>query len=239
VTGEQGTVITANTVLTDITPFAYGSYYSDNRTPSIPQCTGDPYEYGTSGVFIVQTIPSTDPTTGGTNHLAVVRVDYYDAPSQTVATAALRGQQAATPLLVSAATFQGDADCDGMADAWELAYLGNLDSVGATDADLDGVSDWAEYIAGTNPTNSASAPELTITLFEGQPAIGFTALAADGAGYAGLNRYYSLESSADLASELWTGVPGYTNLLGANQTVIYPAPMDAEARYYRTRIELR
>jgi hypothetical protein len=238
-TGAQGTLITVGSVLTDITPFAYTSYYSDDSTPAVTQCTGDPYEYGTSGMFIIQTIPSTDPVAGGTNHLRVVRVDYYDAPSQTVATAALRQLQATTPLQVSVATYQGDADCDGMADAWELACVGNLSSDGTTDMDLDGVTDRSEYIAGTNPTNSASAPTLSIALSGGQPAISFTALAAEGPGYAGLTRYYTLETSAELTSGVWDGVTGYTNLLGDNQVVTYPPPLDPAQRFYRTRIELR
>ena len=238
-TGAQGTLITVGSVLTDITPFAYTSYYSDDSTPSVTQCTGDPYEYGTSGMFIIQTIPSTDPVAGGTNHLRVVRVDYYDAPSQTVATAALRQLQATTPLQVSVATYQGDADCDGMADAWELACVGNLSSDGTTDMDLDGVTDRSEYIAGTNPTNSASAPTLSIALSGGQPAISFTALAAEGPGYAGLTRYYTLETSAELTSGVWDGVTGYTNLLGDNQVVTYPPPLDPVQRFFRTRIELR
>jgi hypothetical protein len=239
VTGQQGTLITIGSVLTDITPFAYASYYSDDSTPAVTQCTGDPYEYGTSGMFIVQTIPSTDAVAGGTNHLRVARVDYYDAPGQTVAAAALRQSQATTPLQVSAATFQGDSDCDGMADAWELAYLGNLNSDGTADTDGDSVCDRAEYIAGTNPMNSASAPTLSIALSGGQSAISFTVLAPEGPGYAGLTRYYTLETSADLSSGNWGGIPGYTDLIGNNQVVTYPPPLDPTPRFYRTRIELR
>ena len=238
-TGVQGTVITVGSVLTDVTPFAYTSYYSDDRTPSVTQCTGDDYEYGTSGIWINQAIPNTDPILGGANHLTAVRVDYYDPPGQTVATAALRRLQAATPLQVSVATFQGDSDCDGMADAWELFYLGSLNSDGTTDADQDGVTDRSEYIAGANPTNSASAPTLSIALSGGQPAISFTALAAEGPGYTGLTRYYTLETSAELTSGNWGGVSGYTNLIGNNQVVTYPPPLDPEPRFYRTRIELR
>ena len=239
VTGAQGTVITVSSVLTDITPFTYTSYYSDTNRPIVTQCTGDAFEYGTSGIWITNAIPSTDPRVGGTNHLTAMRVDYYDAPGQSVATAALRGLQAVTPLQVSVATFQGDADCDGMADAWELYYLGNLNSDGTTDTDGDGVSDRAEYIAGTNPTNNASAPRLSIALSGGQPAISFTALRAEGIGYTGLTRYYTLETSADLTAGNWGGVSGYTKLVGDNQVVTYPPPLDPTPRYYRTRIELR
>ena len=91
----------------------------------------------------------------------------------------------------------------------------------------------------SNPTNSASAPKLSITLSGGQPAISFTALRAEGPGYTGLARYYALEASTELTSGNWGGVSGYTNVLGNNQVVTYPPPLDPEPRFYRTRIELR
>jgi hypothetical protein len=239
VTGPQGTLITVSSLLTDITPFAYTSYYSDNRKPVVTQCTGDAYEFGTSGPWIDQTIPTTDPLHSSTNHLTAVRVDYYDAPGQAVGTAQLRQLQASNPLHVSVAVFQGDSDCDGMADAWELFYFGSLARDGTGNADQDGVLDLGEYIAGTNPTNSASLPLLAIALSGGQPAVSFTALGAQGVGYTGLSRYYSLETKTNLAPGNWMGVAGYTNLLATNQVVNYPVPTDAPVRFYRMRIELR
>jgi len=238
-TGAQGSVITVSSVLTDITPFSYTSYYSDDSTPSVTQCTGDAFEYGTSGIWINQAIPNTDPLRGAANHLTVTRIDYYDAPGQTVATAALRRQQALMPLQVAATDFSGDADCDGMADAWELAYFGNLNSGAATDTDGDGVADRAEYVAGTNPTNSASLPDLSIALSDGQPVISFTALRADGPGYAGLNRYYTLEGRAGLASGNWESIPDFIAILGTNQSVNFPVTASGVAQFYRMRIELR
>jgi len=56
-----------------------------------------------------------------------------------------------------------DADGDGMADAWELAYFAatNAAEGGAShDFDGDGVANLAEYLAGTNPTNEASVLRL-------------------------------------------------------------------------------
>ncbi len=46
-----------------------------------------------------------------------------------------------------------DTDGDGIPDAWEFRYFGNLTTASATsDYDLDGLSDYGEYLAGTNPT---------------------------------------------------------------------------------------
>ncbi len=51
-----------------------------------------------------------------------------------------------------------DANHNGISDAWEKYYFGSvLDSRSqTTDSDGDGMSDYAEFIAGTNPTNAAS-----------------------------------------------------------------------------------
>lgn len=46
-----------------------------------------------------------------------------------------------------------DADGDGIADAWELQWLGSISvSNASSDSDGDGISDSREYILGTNPT---------------------------------------------------------------------------------------
>lgn len=53
-----------------------------------------------------------------------------------------------------------DANQNGIPDSWELAYFSNLTTSGGTntwsDADGDGMSDWHEFRAGTDPTNSLS-----------------------------------------------------------------------------------
>jgi hypothetical protein len=50
-----------------------------------------------------------------------------------------------------------DADGDGIPDAWESSYGGSATSL-APDADLDGdgMKNWEEYIAGTDPTDPLS-----------------------------------------------------------------------------------
>ncbi len=50
-----------------------------------------------------------------------------------------------------------DADADGIPDAWESGYGADATSL-APDADLDGdgMKNWEEYVAGTDPTNALS-----------------------------------------------------------------------------------
>jgi GH25 family lysozyme M1 (1,4-beta-N-acetylmuramidase) len=49
-----------------------------------------------------------------------------------------------------------DLDGNGLPDTWELQYFGHMGVDPDADADGDGVSNYQEYLAGTNPTNAAS-----------------------------------------------------------------------------------
>lgn len=55
-----------------------------------------------------------------------------------------------------------DSDHDGISDAFEMGYVGNLTTMnGTSDYDGDGQSDKAEYIAATNPLSPNSALKIT------------------------------------------------------------------------------
>jgi hypothetical protein len=61
-----------------------------------------------------------------------------------------------------------DSDGDGIADAYEFLYFGNLTTANATsDFDHDGTSDLQEYRDGTNPTLKGDA--LSVTAFSKSP----------------------------------------------------------------------
>lgn len=116
---------------------------------------------------------------------------------------------------------------------WWLAEHGltnnfELDAQG--DADGDGVPNWAEYIAGTNPTNGASVLKmLSVELLHGTNYI--TQIATNKAARVITNRmyevtghvwrwqgspgrYYDLEGIPQLYGGEWRPVPGGTNLPG-------------------------
>jgi hypothetical protein len=105
VTGAQGSVIIVHAFETDIPGFAATSYYSDDSTPSVAQCTGDAFEYATSGAWVAQGIPNTDPSQGAFNVMTSRRTVYYQAPGASVQDASRRRDQAATPLDVSVRPF--------------------------------------------------------------------------------------------------------------------------------------
>jgi len=102
VTGTQGTLVMSHTLETDIPGFAYTSYYSDDISPSVTQCTGDAYEYGASGPWVDQSIPNTDPTFSPYNHFESSRLVYFEGPNKNVTLAEKRDGQARNPLSVSA-----------------------------------------------------------------------------------------------------------------------------------------
>ena len=62
-----------------------------------------------------------------------------------------------------------DLDGDGMTDQWERAFGLNSPS---GDADGDGVNNLSEYIGGTDPQNSASAPPVQLALAGSRITIG-------------------------------------------------------------------
>ncbi len=55
-----------------------------------------------------------------------------------------------------------DSDHDGLPDDWEITAFGNLTHTGDEDADGDGFSNFAEYLAGTNPNDRNSSLKLRI-----------------------------------------------------------------------------
>jgi hypothetical protein len=98
VTGAQGTLMMAERLWTDIPAFTYTSYYSDDATPSVTQCTGDDFEYGASGAWVNQSIPNTDPYLGAHYSFKATRVVYYEEPNQTVARAQELVEQVNVPV---------------------------------------------------------------------------------------------------------------------------------------------
>jgi len=141
------------------------------------------------------------------------------------------GGRAATERLDFGAAV-ADSDGDGLPDAWETLNFGNLDQ-GPNSISPNGQTALQNYIAGTNPNDTNSTFSLRVDLTNGLGQVSFSALRAEGIGYEGMSRYYSLEYSTNAGGIPWLPVDGYTNLLGNNQTVIYEAVGTNAAVFYR------
>ena len=90
-----------------------------------------------------------------------------------------------------------DSDGNGLADAWERLYFGSIGVSPGADADGDGVSNKAEYLAGTNPTDASS--KLVITAFHATPSGGLVDLTWQSV----TNRCYFIQKRPDLTVSTW------------------------------------
>jgi hypothetical protein len=88
-----------------------------------------------------------------------------------------------------------DANRNGISDAWEKFYLGSVSTNinRLTDTDGDGMSDYAEFLAGTDPTNPASKFVFLGATVQTNSNVDFQWSAVPG-------RSYQVLSSADLTS---------------------------------------
>ena len=117
-----------------------------------------------------------------------------------------------------------DSDGDGLPDTWETAMGMNPNSNADRDLDSDGdgMTNWQEYVAGTDPTNPLSYLKID-RLDLGTAAIEFMAVS---------NRTYSVEYRDSLGEGVWsklTDVPARSS--DHLQQVIDPAP--GTNRFYR------
>lgn len=93
-----------------------------------------------------------------------------------------------------------DTDGDGMADAWEMQWFGDLTTAGlGTDKDGDGQSDAAEYAADTDPLD----PDSYLKIVSHSYASGFTKVTLQFT--SSLARRYRIEHTTDLVA--WTNSP--------------------------------
>jgi hypothetical protein len=134
-------------------------------------------------------------------------------------------------------TASGDSDGDGLPDAWEIANFGSLGQNPNT-INANGQTTLNNFTAGSNPNNANTLFAVNINTSGSQTLVSFLARRADGSGYEGRARYYSLETSTN-AVGVWTGISGLTNLLGNNQTVTFQSPPASTPAFYRGKVWLQ
>jgi hypothetical protein len=130
-------------------------------------------------------------------------VPYYQTPADQTNTLAAGG----TLNFTGNYTFL-DVNHNGISDAWEMDNFGSVTTnrTQLTDTDGDGMTDYAEFIAGTNPTNAASKfVFLSVTVQSNRFVQMQWAAVPD--------RLYQVESSTNFAS--WTPITDWLQASGS------------------------
>jgi len=131
-----------------------------------------------------------------------------------------------SPDLFTVQLVGGDWDHDGLPDDWEMAYFGTLARDGTGDADGDGISDAAEYRAGTSPIDGDSVlAALTVT----SVGTGTTTVLW----HSVPGRSYGLEYKDSLDAATWTPLPGQVTATGDTASLADPSPTLVPHRFYR------
>jgi Polysaccharide lyase len=130
---------------------------------------------------------------------------------------------------------QLDSDGDGIPDAWMMQYFGHPTGLSADksraddDADGDGVPNWAEYAAGTDPTDGASYLHLVNTQPQGNDqAVSWSAIG-------GVS--YVVQASTNLSAGFFDISPVIApDQDGTNTFMDTGAATNSVPRFYRIRL---
>lgn len=211
---------------TDLGPAESGKRGSTERLLTVGNGTGDGW-YGEASLISIaaNAAPPSyvfDHWTGDTSFLANANADSTFAliPAQDMrVTAAYK----LNPAL--------DTDSDGMADAWEIASFGNITTASAassSDFDQDGLSDLAEYLAGTAPADAASRFGISHI---GVDTDGSVTVRWPGT----VGKTYTLEASADLQPGSW--LPVAVGIPGSAPDCVFTVHFRAPASFLRVVLE--
>jgi len=89
---------------------------------------------------------------------------------------------------------------------------GNFEIAALSDADLDGMITWQEYVAGSVPTDNASVFRAGIDVIGGEPQVSWTP-------DLGAARVYTVDGKTNLTDTVW-------------------GPTNAGSRFYRVRVDM-
>jgi Subtilase family/Purple acid Phosphatase, N-terminal domain len=151
-------------------------------------------------------------------------VPYHTTPPPQTNTLAAGGQ----------ITFQGnytftDANANGIPDPWELEKFGVVDPQRTmfTDTDHDGMSDWAEFVAGTDPNNPPPPFRLTARLLaNGLVQLGWPSVT---------NHTYRVHSSTNATT--WSAFSDWLPAAGTNTAFTLPTSTNGSPYLFRVEAE--
>ena len=125
---------------------------------------------------------------------------------------------------------------NGLPDDWEAFHFGEIGVSPLDDRDGDRLNALEEFEAGSDPNDANDRVALEAAVIFGTPAVSFVALAAEGPGYEGLVRFYTLET-LDTLGEDWTPVSEFEGIVGDGTTKIHVAN-DSGSGFFRLQVVL-
>jgi len=126
-----------------------------------------------------------------------------------------------------------DYNDDGIPDDWQIRYFLSADSPNAApslDYDHDGMTNFEEYLAGTNPTDPLSV--LTISAFD----MNWTSLTFQLIFPTLVAHDYQVQRTADLTNPEWKGLTNAVFGTGSPQPVIGPLSTNTPGMFYRIQM---
>jgi hypothetical protein len=121
----------------------------------------------------------------------------------------------------------GPLDSNGLPIAWELTYFGNTGVDPNADPDGDGMSNYQEYVAGTDPTSAGSDLYISATAVAAGPTVTLTWKSTP-------TRLYYILKSSSLSAPVWqdSGLGLVSPGAGSSTTRSFT---DTTGNYYRIK----
>ncbi|HLP76644.1 MAG TPA: thrombospondin type 3 repeat-containing protein, partial [Candidatus Paceibacterota bacterium] len=122
-----------------------------------------------------------------------------------------------------------DANSNGISDAWEQTFFGSVSTnhTRFTDSDHDGASDYAEFIAGTDPTLASSRFRLNTVALPGNGTVRMTWSSVPG-------HAYRIYGSSNLVN--WVPMSDWIQATLSSTSFTLTTPTNGAANLFRVEV---